>query len=313
MADLINNNNENEKSEKFFSQGSEISGDAGAVSDVFHDLYDIKSLKPVSNNATGISIGFGMFQKGPVKGLFSGAASFVGGAVGLTVGGSVGAGIGFTAAGIPGAYVGLGAGSAYGAYKGGTLAGKWADNLYDKNYAYIRNAEEGFAKSFDKNWATVQKGIGNTLNTLSSFFRGNILNKDLTPGDGVLYKDGVFYAKLEYTDKIKDSAADIAEQKLSAESFYDPRTEQVNYDVTQRVLSKDGTLASATNIEGGVAETDLAASSDPASTNMYFQTPNGEIVQKVLYSSINIGAQFLAGYLVSRMDQLLFGKEGAKK
>lgn len=145
-----------------------------------------------------------------------------------------------------------------------------------------------------------------------------VLNKDLSNNNIVL--EGYARKTVDSTGreinldgKGPSLAANIDYQKLSAKDFYDPRTEQVNYDVTQRVLSKDGNVTSSPTFEGSVTQTDLAASSDPASLNKFFKTPNMESITNVLYSGVQLGAGFLRSYLTSRADELLFGKEGAKK
>lgn len=150
---------------------------------------------------------------------------------------------------------------------------------------------------------------GKYIDTNLDKFR-QFLNKDLSPS-GTPFK-----ASLTATDgptgrTITEGQATGQAAKLSAENAY--THPDVNYDPKQRVLSQDGAVASPAKLDGGVSKTDLAASSAPANTNKFFKTPNGQAISKVLYSGINIGIGMLQGYLTSRMDQLLFGKEGAKK
>lgn len=130
----------------------------------------------------------------------------------------------------------------------------------------------------------------------------NVLNKDLSPS-GTLLKGYVS----------KDANATSQAAKLSGESFYDPRTEQVNYDVTQRIYNKNGTVSSPTKLEGQVANNNLAAASDPASMNKLYKTPNAAAIENTLYKVKTIGSNYLKGYLVGRSMELVLGKKTAAK
>lgn len=164
---------------------------------------------------------------------------------------------------------------------------------------------------------------GKSTELLKGFVGKNVLNKDLSPSDN-LFKVNVSEnvdaagrsTKIDGPVTGPDGqttgqAVNIAEQKLSAENAYNHP--EVNTDPTQRVLGKDGAeIANPANLEGAAGKTDLAAASDPSKINKFFKTPNGQAISKVLYSGIKLGVGFLTSYLTSRMDQLLFGKEGAK-
>lgn len=133
------------------------------------------------------------------------------------------------------------------------------------------------------------------------------LNKDLSSN---LKKGGTTGQAASITHQGEEIAKGVAEQKLSADNAY--THPEVNTDVTQRVLSKDGTIASPAKLEGSVSKTGLAASSAPAGLNKVFKTPNMESITKVLYSGVKLGASMLTGYLMGRATEMVLGKEGSK-
>jgi len=304
MADFINTDE--------LAPKKEIAGNASTALSITANVDTLggfisgaKSLGNAAKIMPWISIPFEMYKDGPIKGLVSGVGSSIIGTYGLGIG-FVGGALATAAVtgNIPLATTVGGATALTNSYLWSKNTNEILDKGYDKIYPYIRNSEEWFAKSFDKNLAAVQKGFGNTLNTLSNFFGGNVLNKDLSPSgtvlNGYVSKDG----------NSASQAANIPNQALSADNAY--THPEVNTDPTQRILTKNGAVASPSNIEGSVSETSLAAASDPASLNKVFKTPNMESMTKVLYSGVQLGAQMLTGYFVGRATEMVLGKQGAK-
>ena len=91
----------------------------------------------------------------------------------------------------------------------------------------------------------------------------------------------------------------------TGKSFYDPITEQINLDPTQRVLFES---VNTTEQKLGFASQPPVASR-PFNRELSFTTPNLESLKKVLYGGVKFGVEYAKGYLRDRSRDLIFGKK----
>jgi len=110
---------------------------------------------------------------------------------------------------------------------------------------------------------------------------------------------------------------------LTANNAYDPVTNQVNYDPTQRVMQSNGTIitgdnsqspiaADGSNIQSSIGDADSSQtpiSAQPYNQNAPVSTPNSQMIQQTLYSGVQLGAEYLGNYLFNRfLGNTKFGK-----
>ncbi|HSA05746.1 MAG TPA: hypothetical protein P5556_01045 [Candidatus Gastranaerophilales bacterium] len=113
-----------------------------------------------------------------------------------------------------------------------------------------------------------------------------------------------------------DSLITRREEKVTAEifqgdTFYDPVTEQVTPNVTQRVLNKNGIpMSDKINTP---SETSLpGVASQPFNREKPFSTPNASTIKNTLYGGVKLGYSYAKGFLRDRSRELMFGKKLSK-
>lgn len=201
---------------------------------------------------TGAQVIFEMLAEGPVKGFFTGAASVGGGAFGMGWGAVEGAKETWSNFRRTNNPINL-------INPLPTIMNMWK---YSNKYSDIANIRTSIGYDLIGNSFKKLFGRDNSLSKsaetaagLAQSISANVLNKDLSSN----LKGGATSQAASIASQSSEAAKGL---KLSAYNAY--THPEVNTDVTQRVLTKNGDVASPARLEGSIGKTDLAIASDPS-------------------------------------------------